>query len=69
MSNCLPLPVILYTDKGIGVFSSEKLGLHHEEGHEGANLQRQALQLRKLEDKKILAVTEAGEVDKDVQNI
>src|ERR1700749_3137432 len=28
------LPIILYTDKGLEIFSSEKLGFHHEEGHE-----------------------------------
>jgi F-type H+-transporting ATPase subunit a len=62
----IPLPVILYTDKGLEIFSSEKLGLHHEEGHEAPVYKGEHYNY-KLEGNKILAVDEAGEVNKDAK--
>jgi len=60
------LPIILYTDKGLEVFSSGKLGFHHEEGHE-ATIYKGEHYSYKLEDKKVVAVDEAGEAIKDAK--
>ncbi|MDR6942619.1 F0F1 ATP synthase subunit A [Mucilaginibacter pocheonensis] len=62
----IPLPIILYTDKGMEFFSSEQLGHHHKEGHE-APVYKGAHYSYKLEGNKIVAVNEAGEINKDVK--
>jgi F-type H+-transporting ATPase subunit a len=64
--SALPLPVILYTDKGMEFFSSEKLGLHHEEGEENPVYKGEHYSY-KLDGKKIVAVNEAGEINKDAK--
>jgi len=60
------LPIILYTDKGLEIFSSEKLGFHHGEGHE-APVYKGEHYSYKLEGKKVVAVNEAGEINKDAK--
>jgi F-type H+-transporting ATPase subunit a len=61
----IPLPVILYTDKGLEVFLSSKLG-EAEEGHEPAPY-KGTYYSYKLAGNKILPVTDAGEVIKDAK--
>jgi len=56
----LPLPVILYTDKGLEVFSSSNIQQHEE----GENVVYKGKYYSyKLEHDKVVAVNEAGEVD------
>ncbi|GAB2985072.1 F0F1 ATP synthase subunit A [Mucilaginibacter puniceus] len=60
----IPLPVILYTPKGLEVFSSAHLEAH-EEGHEP--VYKGEYYNYKLEGNKIHAVTEAGLVDESAK--
>ncbi|HEY0244438.1 MAG TPA: F0F1 ATP synthase subunit A [Mucilaginibacter sp.] len=60
----LPLPVILYTAKGLEIFSSDKIE-HHAEGEEV--IYKGEYYNYKLSGNKVVAVNDAGQIDKSAK--